>query len=86
MTYNSRQADKAQAKYCKDGGLPHFAPETCWRCRQNIYAETGHPAASHLSNGGVILNYAVDVPGISVEEAAETFITGCPFCFRSFCE
>lgn len=37
-TYNATQAHEAQTKYCKEKGVPHFAPpDICWSCHTNIY-------------------------------------------------
>jgi glutaredoxin len=77
-TFNHNKAVEAQKKYCESGeNRPHFAPGSgvCWNCRQDIYAEKGS------SDWRKAL-----VPGISVEEAGSTLITGCPFCNRSYCD
>ena len=87
--YNDVAAHNAQEKYCEEHNLPHFAPGKfnyyrCYRCRQNIYSEKGHPVAERLPRGRVRLDFRTDIPGISVEEAGKTLICGCPFCSASF--
>ena len=84
--YDKVLARKAQKKFC-EGGF-HFAPSSgiCFRCKQNIYAETGHPVHHYLKGGYVQLDYSKILPGITVEQAGSERITGCPFCHWSFCE
>ena len=54
---------RAQAEYCRDNSLPHFAPGSgrCWSCGKQIYDR------------------------IDFSQAANSLITGCPFCHRSYC-
>ena len=89
--YDPAKASEAQEKYCQENNAPHFAPNNynryqCYRCNQNIYAEKGHPIAERLPRGKVRLNYSKDVPGYSVERASSELITGCPFCYASYCD
>ena len=73
-TYNSIKANEAQAKYCKENNLPHFAPtRNCYRCHKDIYQKIEYPNKSYIT-------------GISVERAGSRLITGCPHCNYSFCE
>lgn len=67
-------AAKAQRDYCDEHGYPLFAPRDglCYRCGRNIYLPTNG------SNGRVI--------GITVKEAGQKLITGCPHCNYSFVE
>lgn len=75
--YNVSEAIAAQKAYWERTGAPHFAPSDgiCWSCHRQIYAgewvETGH--SRYRS-------------GISVEEAGNRLITGCPHCMRSYCD
>lgn len=43
MTYNTKEACKAQDDYCEKNELPHFAPfdGLCYYCGNSIYAEGG---------------------------------------------
>lgn len=72
-TYDPLAATVAQSRYCRERGIPHFAPKSgkCWKCGYNIYL----PA-----------NTATESPAISVEQAGREHITGCPYCHWSFCE
>ena len=40
VTFNVEEACKAQEKYCKDHGYPHFAPwrGICYSCHNQIYS------------------------------------------------
>ena len=87
--YNPEKAHQAQEAWCAEHHTPHFAPNKyndykCYRCKQNIYAEKGHPVAERLPRGRVRLDYTADRPGIDVERAGSGLICGCPFCFASF--
>lgn len=75
-TYNIKEAIKAQEQYCEEHELPHFAPRSgvCWYCHQNIYSENG------------FTRFGEKTSGISVEGAGSHMITGCPFCYRSYCD
>lgn len=44
---------EAQRKYCKEKGLPHFAPGSgiCFSCRQNIYE---HKATREMAGSSLI--------------------------------
>jgi uncharacterized protein with PIN domain len=77
--YNSSEAIKAQAQYCKDKQVPHFAPQSgrCWSCGQDIYS-TGRKKWAGRFEG--------ESTGISVEKASRELVTGCPHCFRSYCD
>lgn len=73
-TFEIKAASAAQRAYCDEHELPQFAPSDgiCHRCGYNIYLP--------LSNGRTQLY------GISVEEAGERLITGCPHCNATFCD
>ena len=72
MTYNVRMAVKAQEDYCDRTGAPNFAGDgVCWRCGMNVYT----PQKFHDG-----------LRGISVEEAGQRLVTGCPHCHASFVE
>ena len=81
--YDEEKAYAAQNKYLSDHHISFSVPRRCWRCNQNIFAETGHPVEK-LPRGKVRLIYSQTIPGISVERAASDSINGCPFCNRSF--
>ena len=73
--YNVHKSIEAQAKYCEENNLPHFAPHNgiCWRCRKNIYE--AHKAK--YGNG----EYET---GITTESAGKSLVTYCPHCNRAF--
>lgn len=81
--YDTEKARVAQDKYLSDHNIPISVPTRCWRCNQNIYAETGHPVEK-LPRGKVRLIYSETWNGISVERAGSESINGCPFCHASF--
>ncbi|OKP91887.1 hypothetical protein A3844_01880 [Paenibacillus helianthi] len=78
--YDVQESIKAQEIYCEENKAPHFAPKTgrCWSCNQNIYAP-GHHVWKGKSDGR-------ESAGISVEKAGRELVTGCPHCFRSYCD
>jgi len=87
--FDSAKAYAAQEAFCGDG--PNFSPGRansyrCPRCKQNIYAEYGHPVVAKLRGGRVELAYGVKINGISVEQAGRERVTGCPYCHWSFCD
>lgn len=67
-------AKKAQARYCDETKCPHFAPRDgiCYRCGHQIYSPTK-------------AQYGYTI-GISVEAAANSLITSCPYCNASYCD
>ena len=71
-TFNPESAAAAQEAYCEEHGIPMFAPKNgcCPNCCRNIYLP--------ISNGIVRLY------GVSVQEAGERVISGCPHCHKSF--
>lgn len=78
QTYDRDKASKAQKEYCDRTSSPHFAPlgGRCWSCCNNIYDRIEHT----MSNGEKYYT------GITVENAGEYLITGCPHCHRSYCD
>lgn len=88
--FDPQKASDAQEKYCDEIGAPHFAPNKnvdfrCYRCNQNIFLENGH-YAEKAPRGRVKLNYDAYRHGYSVEYASTHLITGCPFCYASYCD
>jgi hypothetical protein len=83
--FNVSESMKAQEKLCKEKGYPHFAPSSgvCWKCHKNIY----EPVEQKRT-----LFWQPDKPeetfitGITVEEASNKLVTGCPHCHRSYCD
>ena len=73
-TWDVTAAKAAQWDYCSENGYPIFAPSSgfCPRCRRQIYYPIVYPDGS--------------TAGISVEYARNNLITGCPFCYTSFCD
>ena len=74
--YNRQKAIEAQKNYCKEKGLPHFAPRDgeCY-CGKNIYVERKYEACGRTFSSG-----------ISVEKAGKELITGCPHCNITYCD
>ena len=74
--FDRDKAIEAQKKYCAENRLPRFAPDNGWcRCGKNIYER-------HLNTTFRLAYYS----GISVEQAGEELITGCPHCQRTYCD
>ena len=82
--FNVDKSKSAQEKYCKENGLPHFAPANgrCYRCNKQIYEQMEHKRKNYFT-GEVIGTYTT---GISVEQASTELVTGCPHCNWSYCE
>jgi hypothetical protein len=78
--YNIEESIKAQDKLCKEQGYPQFAPKNgvCWNCSQNIYSQ-GKRVWRGNSDEQVS-------EGISTDAATKELVTGCPHCFRSYCD
>ena len=78
MTDNIKEAIEAQERFCEEHDVPRFAPYdgNCFRCGRNIY-----DTRSEYSFNGDKVEY-----GISVKEASTEHITGCTYCYRSFCD
>lgn len=72
--YNIKLAIAAQKEYCDRTNVPHFAPRdgVCYSCGRQIYSPT--ETKYGYTNG------------ISVEAAANTLITSCPYCNVSYCD
>lgn len=68
--YNVQESIKAQSKLCEEKGYPHFAPND-GRCWK--------------CNKNI---YEPDERGfgITTEKASKELVTGCPHCFRSYCD
>lgn len=75
--YDINESIKAQAQYCIEKDMPHFAPANgrCWTCQKNIYTKI-----EKVWNGKVITT------GITTKEASAGLVTGCPHCNRSYCD
>ena len=82
FTFNAFEAHKAQAEYCERTGAPHFAPKSgfCWKCRSNIYEKK-----DQVYGKGTQFEQTFE-SGISVEQASNKLVTGCPHCNRSYCD
>ncbi|WP_252503243.1 hypothetical protein [Sporosarcina sp. Marseille-Q4943] len=85
--FDVSEAVKAQKEYQERTGSPSFPPTfgTCWSCNTNIYElyfwnyEHGRKVPANEKDFKV-------KTGISVEEAGERLVTGCPHCNRSYCD
>jgi len=68
----------AQANFCKKMKYPHFAPLNgiCSECKNNIYTIV------YKKSGGEKTYKS----GITFWQAANTLITGCPHCHKSYCD
>ena len=77
--FNAPKSIEAQRKYCEDNKAPHFAPKNgiCWNCGRNIYEECQ-----------IVRVYidSIRSKGITTEKAANSLVTGCPHCNRSYCD
>ena len=71
--YNEEKARAAQMRYCQEHEVPHFAPMDgyCHFCNRNIYVPV-----FDVSTGKAM--------GYSVEEAATSLITCCPYCHHTY--
>lgn len=83
-TFNPAEAEKAQIEYCKANNAPEFFPNhyagyRCYRCNQNIFSEHGNESLGGTATGRTRTGY-------SVEYASSHLITGCPFCYVSYCD
>ena len=98
--YNVIKASQAQKKYQKKTGSPKFAPldGTCWSCKRNIY-EPHYWKTGELTKTTAVFweSYSYEkeetsnedydtVTGVTVKEAGDRLITGCPHCNRSYCD
>lgn len=85
--YDVMKAAQAQKEYQERTGSPKFPPAfgTCWSCRKNIYElhywkfEQGQKRATNEDDSTL-------KTGITVKEAGESLVTGCPHCNRSYCD
>ena len=87
--YDKYAAAKAQEKYCKERGLPYFAPPDgkCYRCGKNIYERyTRNRATFSWFRPNESSDDDVVTTGITVEAAGSHLVTGCPHCNYSYCE
>ncbi|MBE8712560.1 hypothetical protein C4F49_02545 [Sphingobacterium sp. KB22] len=64
---------KSQKEFCDKTNSPHFAPldGKCYACKSQIYEEK--------KQGSFFT-------GVSVDKASTQLITGCPHCYRSYCD
>lgn len=71
--FDKNKSIEAQKKYCKEKRYPHFAPSGghCWSCGRNIY----EPKENKYGT-----------TGITLEQASNQLVTGCPHCHRSYCD
>lgn len=78
--YNATEAIEAQKKYVKENGGPHFAPKhgICWKCHKNIYEPQEKTRIVRGEEKKIIT-------GITIEEAGNRKVTGCPHCNNSYC-
>jgi len=82
--YDTRLAVIAQEDYCRKKNLPVFAPAdgVCPFCLTNIYSSSFRSCPDSVGGAGVTGTYS----GIPVYKAANSLITSCPHCHRSFCD
>lgn len=66
---------KAQKEFCEKNNLPNFTPTDgfCFSCGSQIWADK-------------IFRDDTVSKGKSYESAKSEHITGCPHCYRSFCD
>lgn len=77
--YDAPKAIEAQKEYSNENGSPQFAPKSgiCWKCHKNIY----EPYTRVVIIRG---EEKEKTTGITVEEASNKVITGCPHCNYSY--
>lgn len=85
--FNVMKAADAQKEYQKRTGSPDFPPRfgSCWSCRRNIYELYYWKREGGMNIKGSESDHTHKT-GISVEEAGERLVTGCPHCNRSYCD
>ena len=68
------ECKKAQLDLTEKKKLPHFAPLNgiCFACKRDIYQ--AYEIGTRESKG------------IDIERAGKELITGCPHCYRSYCD
>ena len=79
-TYDTTKAIKAQKRYCDERLVPLFIPSNGWcgYCGRNIFEP--YRVRGFDKNGG----HPERIFGITVEEAGNRHITGCPHCGITF--
>lgn len=85
--YNVNEAAEAQRNYIERTGSPKFPPAlgTCWSCSKNIY-ELHYWKVEHGRKRLANEEDSTLKTGITVKEAGESLVTGCPHCNRSYCD
>ena len=81
--FNKNKAMESQKNFCKEKGMPHFAPERtgrCYNCNREIYESFTRKEKTWKGEEIEVTT------GITVEVAASQLITGCPHCKRSYCD
>lgn len=78
----------AQKDYCERENAPHFAPHSgnCWSCGMNIYEQHHWIYEGGMRKRQVEKESATVSTGITIKEASEALVTGCPHCNRSYCD
>lgn len=87
--FDVAKAREAQEKYCKNTDAPHFAPETgrCWKCNRNIYEQYGWKVEQGRASSVPLNSPECTIKtGITVDQAKNVLVTGCPHCHRSYCD
>lgn len=85
--FNVTESIIAQEEYCEREDAPHFAPRSgsCWNCHMNIY-EPRHWKVEMSRKVPVSEEESKITTGITTKKAAESLVTGCPHCNRSYCD
>lgn len=85
--YNVTKATVAQKEYQERTSSPDFPPRSgvCWSCRRNIYENHYWVVENGQRKPATKENHKIET-GISVQEAGERLVTGCPHCHRSYCD
>lgn len=86
-TFDPAKAAEAQRKYCEEHNAPEFYPNyrvgyRCYRCHQNIFLPNGRESIGARKG----TETGETRTGYSVEYASSHLVTGCPFCYASYCD
>lgn len=88
--YDINLAIKNQKELCERNDYPDFAPSSgrCYKCNRNIYEQIGWAKIEYGRRRQVPLDSDElhRITGITVKQAGQELVTGCPHCNRSYCD
>lgn len=81
--FDINEGRQAQFEYQQRTGSPAFPPASgnCWSCSRNIYNPIEQVSKDYFTG-----EEKTRITGITVEEAGNSLVTGCPHCNRSYCD